>query len=312
MAFLFMISATFVYIILLGRLFSNTFFKIKSKMPRWLVLRLPCIPLLAILLILWISGSIHLSVRPIATDLMLSLLVAHSVICFQMRQKEMYGRELSSFRSLRSFGFLVVALSIAMLLTLWIVNLPYYFRFPSMILWYPVFVVNESLLIPLEVWGRMIPWFFAELITELKPNALYFVFLCSLVIVPDWFMRLLNRIAVGTTASVKIRLKPRTDHKSGNSLKDHQEEQPKGKREKSRLRRSMGLSPLKIALMSILWGLLALLIYKRIAEGMLTLETAKMAALILLRFALLPFPLAWLIIRSKVFRRISRLDETDN
>jgi pimeloyl-ACP methyl ester carboxylesterase len=280
MAFIFMFSATVVYTILMNRLFSNISSGIAAKLPLWLTIRIPVIPLLMILVALWLSGSAIGGFRTIAADLMMSVLLAHSVICFRVKQELECGKQ-PSYRSLRSTSCVVLALGIAMLFTWFIMSLPYYFRFPSIMFWYPVFVINTSVLFPLQIWSRMVSWLFADMINGLQPNRLYITLLCFILIFPDWLMRLFNRIAEEITASFKP--KP-----GALTLSDR--------------------SPLKIALLVVLLGIFAFLVYRRIVEGMLTPETTMKAALILLRFAILPFPLTWLIIRTRLFRRISKLD----
>ena len=58
----------------------------------------------------------------------------------------------------------------------------------------------------------------------------------------------------------------------------------------------------------VLTAALVFLGYRRVVEGMLTWETGGLALLSLLKFAVLPFVVTWLIARTKAFRRLSLLD----
>jgi hypothetical protein len=69
-----------------------------------------------------------------------------------------------------------------------------------------------------------------------------------------------------------------------------------------------GLSAVKIAVLVILLAVLVYLGARRVREGMLTWETGMLAAESLLRFAVLPFVITWLIIRARRFRRAAFLD----
>jgi hypothetical protein len=130
-----------------------------------------------------------------------------------------------------------------------------------------------SLFFPLQLWVRLVAGLFAETLTGLLPNLWYAVLLGGIMLFLDWPLRLLNRIAKAFIASLKIR--PR--------LLD------------------FSLSPLKAVLLLLVWGMLTFLLYRRIAEGMLTMKTALAGLALLLRIVLLPLLIAWLLLRTKVF-----------
>jgi hypothetical protein len=280
-------SATIVYIMLMSRATHYIIPKLVSGLFRSLFLHAQPVP---VVIVLWGLGTTFAIIRPIAANLMLSLLLAHSVVTFSVNQRQKSGPH-SAFTGLRSGGFALLALGVAMLLTWFIMSLPNYVRFPEMILWYPVFIINAILLFPIEIWDRIIPWLFADQIVDFVPNGLYAAFLCFAVVFPDLPMRLLNRIAEGSVGSIKRRLRPGSF--------------PRFKR----LVSISNLSPPKIVLFIVLWGALVFLLYRRATEGMLTRETALFGALILVRFAFLPFFITWLIIRTTVFQRISGLSD---
>jgi hypothetical protein len=156
-----------------------------------------------------------------------------------------------------------------------------------------MFAINAVVLFPLEIWDRIIPWLFADLIVDFMPNGLYVALLCFLMVFNDLPMRLVNRIAEEFVASIKKTLKPRHS---------------------PRLRKLITiskLSPPKIILLIGLWGSLVFLLYRRSTEGMLTTETALFGGFLLLRYAVLPFLITWLIIRTSVFQRISGLADNN-
>jgi hypothetical protein len=63
-----------------------------------------------------------------------------------------------------------------------------------------------------------------------------------------------------------------------------------------------------VVILLALLAVLGFLVYRRIEEGMLTLETAGLAGISILRFAVLPFIITVLFIRTRLFRRWAALD----
>jgi hypothetical protein len=153
----------------------------------------------------------------------------------------------------------------------------------------------------------MVPWLFADVIDGFSPNGLYVALFSVILVFLDKPVRLLNRISKEFIASLTILFKP-----PAQKLIRGEREQTGKKKVNFSMDKIIGiaqLSPIKIILLSGLWSILAFLLYRRIAEGMLTLEAAKLGAFILLRLVIVPFLIMWLIIRNRVFRRISGVDK---
>ncbi len=175
-----------------------------------------------------------------------------------------------------------------MLLSYGLVSVPDYLRYPSMILWYPVFLLNMIVLMPIEIWSRCTPWFFSETVEGFFPSIWYFLFLGLVIIAPGSIARVLNRLAEVLVISVRSKV-------SQGSVKSNAS--PK--------RQNPEHVWIKIAVLIIVLALLHYFVYRRIHEGMLTWETAWLAFISIFRIAIIPFVIAYFIVRSRFFRRVA-------
>ena len=304
LGFLFMVSASILYAHFATGLFMRIRDRRKAHLPAWVMARLPLIPLGILLLLIWVCGKSNPALGPLAADLIVGLLFAHSAACFVSGRQGQHSDH-SRFGSLRPFGFLILSLYIAMLITWFIMGIPFYFRFPASLFWYPVFCVNVSILLPLKLWGKMVMWLFSDILTGLTPRAITICFFGSLLVFPDWFMRIINRIAEEAVHAVRSRSRAPRASQNG--------EYAQGGRAKTTLqpgRKPLAISTrsaLKIGVLIVFWGILAFLVYRRSAEGMMTGEALRAGGAIILRFAILPLLITWLIVRTRFFHRISRI-----
>jgi hypothetical protein len=288
-AFFLMISGSVLYAIIMGRAAAAFVKRLGDRQPGWLILRLQALPVIAAALGLLMLGRTVDQVRPAAIDLMISLLLAQELVSLRARGALRHA-ESSPFRRLRSAFLLLSALGAGTLLSFGITCLPNYFRWPEMAAWYPVFCLNMAVLFPLEVWGRIVPWFFTDLFTALEPRNPYWLFLAVVVIAPGALARVVDRFAIEAVVTVRAGLKPTDPSRVSEDKAGHEQ------------------TRLKTVLLAVLTAVLVFLGYRRVVEGMLTWETGGLALLSLLKFAVLPFVIAWLIIRTRAFRRLSLLD----
>jgi dienelactone hydrolase len=281
--FLFILASTATYILLMKAGFVTSRpvrFLILSKTSQvlinsqtWILLRLQYVPLAFLLGIIWFAGHTFAEFRPMAADLMASLPLAHLIVSIRVRRL-INPSKTPSDQPLYTAGRIIIVVVIALFLSWFVTSLPVYVRFPRLIGWYPVFVLNMIILFPFQLWGRLVAGLFADTLTGLTPDLWYWILVGSVVVVADWPVRLLNRLAREFLASAKLRPK----------LRD------------------WSLSPLTGALLLVIWGIFAFLVYRRIAEGMLTLETALSALGLIFRLVALQMLIAWLLLRTRFFR----------
>jgi Dienelactone hydrolase family len=286
--------------ILYGALFSKLSEKYTrtnvARKPGWMILRLQAVPVIIILAIVYWAGTSSEFFAPLAIDLMIVLLLAQESASHTARGVILHdGR--SHFRSLRAALMIMIALGAATLISFGLTVIPDFVRFPWMLKWYPVFFVNMSTLFPVEVWGRVRPWFFKDIIDGVTPGTLYFALLFLVIVMPGALMRGTDRVAREMVNTVRSRLKPL--HKIPDEI--FEEDQTKTSIMDA-------LSPLKIGLLVILLSILGFFVFKRIREGMLTPETGMLALISMLRFAVLPFIITALIVRTRKFRKWSLMD----
>jgi len=292
--FLFTISASLLYMVLFSRLAAAWTRKLAPIRPGWLILRLQALHLLVVAPALWGSAVVFEFMRPLAADLMIMILLAHEVVSHRSRGVLIYGPDRSPFRNLRAAGMVMLLLGASVLLTYAIVSVPAYMSFPGMTLHYPRFALNMAVLFPLEVWGRVKPWFFDRMIHTLDPSWSYFALLAVVVLVPGGIMRAVDRLAAEVVITVRTRLRPLHPRWQEGGQETDQD--------------GGGANRLKAAVLLVLLALLSVLVYRRIAEGMLTPETAMLAGKTVLRFAVLPFVITALVLRTRRFRALSNLD----
>lgn len=300
-AFLFTLAAAGLWGVLMGRLSLRMVDRFAGRTPPWLLNRALALPLLVPMAALMVAGDAASGLRLAAAYLLVALPLAQEAVNHLARGALRHpGR--SPFRALRSALMVALALGAATLMSFVIVCVNHFVRWPEFIPWIPVFFANMALLFPLQVWGRSIPMLFSETITGLSPGAGWFVLVGVVLLLPGQLMRFFDRIAGELMASLQSRLRP---------LEREKAEEIKGTSQEAveeQGSRSAHLSWLKITILLVLALVLGFLVYRRIAEGMLTIETAWFALWSILRFAVLPFILAWLIVRTRRFRVLSHLD----
>jgi len=144
-AFFLMISGSILWAMVMGRAAAAFAASLAGRQPGWLILRLQALPVIAAALGLLILGRTVDGVRPVAIDLMISLLLAQELASLRARGALRHG-ESSPFRRLRSAGLLLLAVGAGTLLSFGITCLPHYFRWPEMAAWYPVFCLNMAVM----------------------------------------------------------------------------------------------------------------------------------------------------------------------
>lgn len=293
-AFGLIIFAAALYITLAGRAAARLALRLAPGWPEWIILRLQILPLLALLAALALAAHFAPGSRVVFIDLMLILIPAQELASHRARSVLMRGQDRGPYRLFWSAGMIGLALGAGTLLSFGLACLPDYFVVPGSAKWWPVFALNMSVLFPLEVWGRMRPWFFAHLAQGLEPRAAFYLLAALAVLAPGLMARGLEALAREAVITVRHGL---PELGGAGALA----------RATSRMTATR-TTPLKLALAAILVAALIFISYRRVHEGMLTWETAKYAVLSILRFAVLPFLLAALIIRRPFFRRISFLD----
>jgi hypothetical protein len=278
------------YLLLAGALAGRVARRLGPGQPDWLVARVVAMAALPLATLLWLLGGSLPGFRALAPDLMLVLVLAQEGVN-QRARAELRWPGRPPYRLFRGLCLLLAALGIATLLTYGLMSAPLYLRFPRALAWYPVFALDMALLFPLEVWGRMRPWFFSETIAALTPSTLYWMLLATVTLAPGVLFRLLDRVASELLITARARLRPVPA--------------PAAAREETA---AASAPKAKAAVLIVLLAALFYLGYRRAAEGMLTPETALLVGFTLLRFAVLPFVLAALIVRTAWFRRLSFLD----
>ena len=213
---------------------------------------------------------------------------------FLLMLKKTLQRQNKPYLALRTTACLALTFFCAIFITFFIVSIPFYFHYPALALWYPIFLINICVLYPLQLLDRGVPLFFSDVVNGFHPNTIYLALLAILIFFPHQILSLLDRLAEEIKKSLGS-LKPKI-----RDIKAADSEKPK--------RKSFLFFSLKILVFVILCAVLGYLIYRRQAEGMLTWETAKKVAMVLLRFALLPFPITALFIRTRLFRKLSGND----
>lgn len=270
-----------------------------SRMPEWLATRGQALPLLVALPLVYLLLGGSEQYFPTGIDLMLALVFAQELASHHARSELIFpGR--SPYRILRGALFVALALGAGTLVSYGVTSAPNYARFPEMLPWYPAFVANMSLLFPLEVWGRSKPWLFDDMSQGIHPGVAYFVIAGLAVAAPGLMVQGFERVAREALVTIRARLRPL----GGGWLREKSRENEDDDRRPPEAR----VTPLKLGLAAALIIALAAISYKRINEGFLTTETAAYAGISILRFAVLPFVFAGLIIRTRWFRRQSRLD----
>jgi hypothetical protein len=296
-AFGLVIFAAGLYTALLGRAAARLTRRLAPRRPEWMILRLQAIPLLAILPALAAFAAATSGSRTVFIDLMLIFILAQELVSHRARGVLARGEDREPYRLFRSAFMLGLALGAGTLISFGLACLPDYFLLPGSARWYPVFAVNMTVLFPLEVWGRMRPWFFAHLTEGLDPRVPFYVLAALALAAPGLLARMIEAIAREAVITVRHALSPRA---------------PAGATAVAAAgaptRATSRNTPLKLAIAAILMAVLIFISYRRIHEGMLTWETARYALISILRFAVLPFLLAALIIRQPFFRRLSLLD----
>lgn len=318
-AFFLMISAAVLYAIVMAGVAKKIANRFCAHQPNWLTLRIQALPALFILFAIWIGGNASPDYRLVAADLMIGLLLAQEVVSHRARGVLRYG-DRSPYRNFRGVVLVLLALGAATLLTYGLMSVPYYFRFPDMLLWYPAFVFNMIVLFPLEVFGRIRPLFFGELINGFEPGNLLYILTGLVFVFPGLVIRCLDRFAEEIIVTFRARMAPIVSTwPAGPETKTEQSpaqlqsgvdminESP-GPGPSAATSLLAAITPLKAVVLIVLLGVLGFLVYRRITEGMLTLETARLAGITLLRFAVLPFIITAFIVRTRFFRRISYLD----
>jgi dienelactone hydrolase len=274
--FLFLIAVSGLYALGMSRVFSTLLLLRWSKrIPRWLILRAQFIPFSILVIVLWWLGNRSQSIRPFASDFMTSLMLTHVCISVWVRHRLGSDKNPTSyvFRSLISLGLAVI---VSFFLAWLLISLPSVWRLPSMILWFPVFVLNMIVLFPLQIWIRIIFALFSDSCT---PNIWYIISFLGICLVLNWPVHMLNRLA--KYCLTMCQKTPR--------LWD------------------FSFTPLKGILFLFVWAVCGVLMYRRMAEGMLTIETLQAGLGLLLRLILLPGIIFWMIVRTPFFQRISEI-----
>jgi len=294
-SFLLMVSLAILWAVLAGRVSAGIARKLAASYPGWIVMRVQAFPLVAVLAAVWMAGDVLTSLRPLATSLLVALLLAQELASHRARGVLRYG-ERSPYRNMFSAFMVLVLLGACTLVSFGIMSVHYYGRYPSWLAWYPVFAANMALLFPLEVWGRSSSWFFDKYSEGILASGLWWALAAVVVIFPGQLARGADRIATEMVVTVRSRLRPLGRLREAKA-KNREIEVPPSR-----------TSPLKVAVLALLVVLLLYLSYRRINEGMLTTETALLALQSIIKFAVLPFVLAALVVRTVLFRKMSGLD----
>jgi hypothetical protein len=312
-AFGLIIFAAGLYVTLLGRAAAGLARRLAPHRPEWIILRLQALPLLALLAVLALAAHAAPAVRTVFIDLMLILIPAQELVSHRARGALQRGQDTGAYRLFRSAFCLALALGAATLLSFGLACLPDYFLIPGSAKWYPVFAANMSVLFPLEVWGRMRPWWFAHLNQGLDPRASFYVLAAFALLAPGLIARGLEALAREAVITVRRALEAAAapgaaGDRGAGALTRAIPRAPAPGAAGDPARAPQPASRLQIALAVILFAALIFISSRRVNEGMLTWETGTYALISILRFAILPFLLAALIIRIPLFRRISLLD----
>lgn len=291
--FVFTLTVALLYVVGAGALAGRMSRRLSASWPGWAAARLGAALLLPALGIVILLS--HTGLGLVAPDLLIAMLLAHEAVNRRARV-ELRWPPSPPYRLLRAFFLLALALGVATILTYGLMSIPLYFRFPEALPWYPAFVLNMAALFPLEVWSRSRPWFFNDLAGGLSPSLLWWTLLLMVTLTPGALFRFFERVVSEILVTVRARLKPTTSPAALPATDDDS---------RTSIRGAMGA---KIAVLIILLAALGFLGYRRVSEGMLNYETGLLAGLVLLRFAVLPFIITALIVRTRRFRRIALLD----
>ena len=202
--FAFTFALALLYAAGAGALAARLARRLTPTMPGWMVPRLAALPVLPALAAAYALSRTGIAL--VAPDLLIALLLAQEAVN-QRTRTEMRWPPSPPYRLLRAFVLLIAALGAATILTYGIMSANLYLSFPKALPWYPVFALNMATLFPLEVWGRMRPWFFSELIGGLRPSLLWWGLLAMVVLAPGALFRAFDRVAAEILITVRARLK---------------------------------------------------------------------------------------------------------
>ncbi len=296
-------SLTALYAMAYGAFAKRMARRMAAFKPSWLILRITALPAVPCLIAAYLLGFHFPEHRSLAMDLMISLILGQEV-AVTMARGELTHPGRSPFRAWRSALFILAALGVGTLLSFGIVTAPDFFRYEGTIKWYPVFFANMTFLFPIEVWGRAKPFLFAEYIGGFKPDLLYFALAAFAMLFPGHLLWLFEIVLRELTLTVRRGLKPLAPKgMAAIPLKEEKNSQTIDKKAPG-----APFSPVKLSVLALLFIILIFFGAKRIREGMLTLETFWLVVVSLTRFAVLPFIITWLIVRTRGFRKISLLD----
>jgi hypothetical protein len=127
---------------------------------------------------------------------------------------------------------------------------------------------------------RVVAALFADTLTACTPTLWYGAVFLGIIVIFDWPIRLLNYLAERCIAACRKKLRWF----------------------------DAAFSPVKWIVLLLIWGVFIGLVYRRITEGMLTAETVRAGLGLLLRLILLPGLIFWLLVRTRIFRRLQNED----
>lgn len=189
-----------------------------------------------------------------------------------------------------ALGWVGLALGGAFAVSYAVAALPTFLRAPAAALDYPRFLLHLLVLFPLKVWERTRAWLAADALGT-QPGLFTWVLVAVAVFSPRWPLEVMRRAARAVLVAVRAGGKGRRPS-----------QQPVSRAlQPPRSKPPSSTGALRAATLVALLGVLAYVLQRRAAEGMLTAQSVGLVAEALLRFALVP-PLFWLALRTETVR----------
>jgi pimeloyl-ACP methyl ester carboxylesterase len=268
----------------------------RPALPGWLAARLPVLPLLAVVGSLWTMGQRVEIQRFLVKDLLLILVLAQEVVSHRV------GCALSRrpYRPPLLGPLVLAALGIGVVAGFAAVSVGNYVTWPAMLAWYPLFCLNMATLLPYATWVKISPSFFGDTFSAVELTAPFLLLLSLVVLAPGVTVRGIERLArwfveSSNRFSIRLMLSP-----------------ARGEAATGRRRASGRVERLQAVALVGLVVVLAVMLHRRNAEGMLSRQSIQAVLVSLLRFVVVPLGVAVTIVRTRLFKRLAGLPREES
>lgn len=264
----------------------------RPALPGWLAARLPVLPLLVVVGSLWVMGQRVEIQRFLVKDLLLILVLAQEVVSHRVG----FALSRRPYRPPLLGPLVLVALGIGVVAGFAAVSVGNYVTWPAMLAWYPLFCLNMATLLPYATWVKISPSFFGDTFSAVELTLPFLLLLSLVVLAPGVTVRGIERLArwfVESSNRFSLRLVVRPAAAT------------------AQRRGTGGAERLQAAALAGLVVVLAVVLYRRNAEGMLSRQSIQAVLVSLLRFVVVPLGVAVTIVRTRLFKRLAGFPRED-